>query len=367
MEQKIGEKRGPTKAFGDPKYEDYNIYGDAAIYQNESYRRYQDYARSIQCNIAEAKQIHDAFEDGYNGNFNGGKGKMMKGGNPIEAVQKIGQKLRDLLMPESTIVAIPDAETIFNDFKKLADRCQKELVSFLIRNKIIESSLEYGSKFVAILLFTKDSVAAGSLLIQEFLDRNNITFSGTVESLTALSQLIVANINDARKKHTEYIKGIDAALYGDLIEMIEEMKKGLPGSEERVEQEQETDKMEIKFDESKLESMGKQILKIQKKTEFINKQNELLEALNAAKKELEEAKDAQTELTGDEDGEKESADNDNTMNVEYTSGGQKQRKTSKGGRKCSKSRKGNCKTKVKSRKNKRRSNKKKYNKKYNKK
>ena len=219
------------------------------------------------CNTNEANEIYLAFDDGFKGVSKGGKGKIMKGGDVelINKVVRIGQRLRDLLMPESVSAAIPDGETIFNDFKNLADGCQKDLVSFLIRNKIIESSLEYGSKFVAILLFTKDSVAAGSLLIQEFLDRNNITFSGTVESLTAFSQLIVANINDAREKHAAYIEAIDAALYGELIEMIDEMKKGLPGSEEHEAKEEAIDEMAIKFEESELKSMEEKILKIQRK------------------------------------------------------------------------------------------------------
>lgn len=356
-------KRPANIAFKGPKYKEYRITDDAATYQAGSYDRYIAYINKLKvdhamsCDINEATKIYSAFEDGFNENFNGGKGKMMKGGNLNATVKKIGQTLKALLIPESVSAAIPDPSTIFEDVSKLANDCQKELVSFLIRNKIIESSLEYGSKFVAILLFTKDSVAAGSLLIQEFLDRNNITFSGTVESLTAFSQLIVANINDAREKHAAYIEAIDAALYGELIEMIDEMKKGLPGSEERVEKEEATEQMQNVFDIKGLESTEEEILKIQKKIEFTNKQNDLLKALNAAKKELEEAKHAQAELK----------DDGNDMKVEDTNGGQKQRKTRKGGRKCRKSRKGNCKTKVKSRKNKRRSNKKKYNKKYNKK
>tara|TARA_Y100000022_G_scaffold200637_1_gene216970 strand:+ start:1022 stop:2101 length:1080 start_codon:yes stop_codon:yes gene_type:complete len=339
-------------------YGDKKVYGDAAVYQTGSHERYNAYMKMVSdmsCDADEAREIYLAFDDGFKGVSKGGKGKIMKGGDVelINKVVRIGQRLRDLLMPESVSAAIPDRETIFNDFKNLADGCQKELVSFLIRNKIIESSLEYGSKFVAILLFTQDSIVAGSLLIQEFLDRNNITFNNTRESVEAFSKLIFEKVNKLQESHATYVSQQNERVRQELIEMIEEMKKGLPGSEERVEQEEAIDKMESDYEESELKSMEEKILKIQKKKEFIDKKSKLLKALNAAKEELEEANKAQAGL-------KVSAD----MNIEGANGG---RKTRKGGRKCRKSRKGNCKIKVKSRKNKRRSNKKKYNNKYNKK
>ena len=96
------------------------IYGDAETYLKKSYDRYVDSLDvGEKCNISEANDIFYAFEDGFNDVSKGGKGKMMKGGDLelINKVASIGKNIRDLLMPESTIAAIPDAETIFNDFK----------------------------------------------------------------------------------------------------------------------------------------------------------------------------------------------------------------------------------------------------------
>lgn len=339
------------------------IHGDAAIYQNESYRRYQDYALSIQCNIAEAKQIHDAFESGYNGNFNGGKRKMMKGGS-LEGIKKIGQTLKALLIPESVGGAMTiHTDTIITELSKLTGECYKELVSFLIRNKIYESSLEYGSKLAAVLLFTPNTMIAGSLLIQDYLNQNpipvNLENAGT--AINEFSKIIDEKIRAVKKSHADRVKQQEETLRKDLLKMIDLMKEGLPGSEQLKGKVKEVEGMQKKYDTNKLEKIKETTHSIKTKTNFIRQQTALLEALKEAEEELKEAKDAQTELTGDQDGEKESADD---MNVDSKNGG---RKTRKGGRKCRKSRKGNCKIKVKSRKNKRRSNKKKYNKKYNKK
>lgn len=339
------------------------IQGDAAIYQNESYKRYENYAQRIQCNIAEAKQIHDAFEGGYNGNFNGGKRKMMKGGNPFAAVRKIGQTLKALLIPESPGGAMTiHTNTIIKELSALSETCYKELVSFLIRNKIYESSLEYGSKLAAVLLFTPNTMIAGSLLIQDYLNQNPIPINleNTGTAINEFSTIIGEKIDAAKKSHADYVKDKETILRQDLLKMIELMKEGLPGSEQLKGKEKEVEGMQKKYDANTLEKIKETTHSIKTKTYFINQQTALLKALKEAEEELMAAKDAQTELTGDQDGEKESAD----MEADGTNGG---RKTRKGGRKCRKSRKGNCKTKVKSRKNKRRSNKKKYNKKYNKK
>ena len=339
------------------------IQGDAATYQNESYRRYENYVSTFEnCDKGEAKNIYDAFEGGYNGNFNGGKRKMMKGGS-LEGIKKIGQTLKALLIPESVGGAMTiHTDTIITELSNLTGECYKELVSFLIRNKIYESSLEYGSKLAAVLLFTPNTMIAGSLLIQDYLNQNpipiNLENAGT--AINEFSTIIDEKIRAVKKSHADRVKQQEETLRKDLLKMIDLMKEGLPGSEQLKGKQKEVKEMQEKYDANTLEKIKETTHSIETKTNFILQQTALLKALKEAEEELTEAKDAQTELTGEKDGEKESAD----MNIEGANGG---RKTRKGGRKCRKSRKGNCKIKVKSRKNKRRSNKKKYNKKYNKK